>query len=98
MWAMQRATSGFSREAILQKSTSEFIQDTCKSISRLLDGTVFYGVLAIIALTAVPYGTVDPWWESIFEFAVFGLTIMWIIEGSLKAEWFVREHLLLLPL
>jgi hypothetical protein len=63
-----------------------------------LDGTVFYGVLILIALVAVPYGTVDPWWESIFEAAVFGLAIVSLLEGTLRDAWFDKEHRLLLPL
>ena len=97
MSATQRA-SGFSGDRVLQTSTRDSIQDTCKRISTLLNGTIFYGVLLLIVLTAVPYGTVDPWWESIFEFVVFGLTILWLVEGSLTGVWFGREHLILLPL
>ncbi|MCM3874401.1 MAG: O-antigen ligase family protein [Pyrinomonadaceae bacterium] len=63
-----------------------------------LDGTIFYGVLILIGLAAVPFGTVDPWWESIFESAVFGFAILWIIEGFLRDTWWVRVHRLLLPL
>lgn len=70
-----------------------FLQQT----GSLLDGAIFYGVLTLIALTAVPYGTVDPWSESIFEAAVFGLTILWLLEGSLRGTWWGREHRLLLP-
>ena len=69
-----------------------------QQMGRLLDGAIFYGVLSLIALTAVPYGTVDPWSESIFEAAVFGLTILWLVEGSLRGAWWGREHRLLLPL
>ncbi len=67
-------------------------------LRRLLEGTVFYGVLILIALAAVPYGTVDPWWESIFEATVFGLVIVWLLEGALGDAWLDKEHRLLLPL
>lgn len=67
-------------------------------LRRLLEGTAFYGVLILIALVAVPYGTVEPWWESIFEAAVFGLVAVWLLEGTLRDAWLVKEHRLLLPL
>jgi O-antigen ligase len=69
-----------------------------EQIGRLLEAAIFYGLLILIALVAVPYGTVDPLWESIFEAAVFGLTILWLIEGSLRGTWWGREHRLLIPL
>jgi O-antigen ligase len=67
-------------------------------VRRLLEGVIFCGVLTLIALTAVPYGTVDPWWESIFEATAFILGILWILEGTLGGSGLVREHRLLLPL
>lgn len=66
--------------------------------ARLLSRAIFGGVLATIMLTAVPYGTVEAWWESLFEILIFLLTGLWIIEGGLRGSWFVREHRLLLPL
>ena len=64
----------------------------------MLDRAIFAGVLTTITLTAIPYGTVEVWWESLFECLVFLLTALWIIEGGLRGSWFVREHRLLLPL
>lgn len=66
--------------------------------TRLLEGAVFYSLLALIPLTAVPYGTVEQWWESSFQCVVFALAALWSIEGLLSGRWFVREHRLLLPL
>ena len=69
-----------------------------KRIGHLLEGTVFYGILAVIALSAVPYGTVDAWWEAVFESAVFLLTILAIVECLLTCSTLVRDYRLLLPL
>jgi O-antigen ligase/tetratricopeptide (TPR) repeat protein len=66
--------------------------------TRLLEGTVFYALLALIPLAAVPYGTVEEWWESSFQCVVFALAALWSVEGLLSGRWFVREHRLLLPL
>jgi O-antigen ligase len=67
-------------------------------LRRFLEGVIFCGVLTLISLTAVPYGTVDAWWESIFESAAFILGILWILEATLGCSGLVREHRLLLPL
>ncbi|MCA1603259.1 MAG: hypothetical protein LC776_17020, partial [Acidobacteria bacterium] len=66
--------------------------------ARLLDRAIFYALLALIVLAAVPYGTVEPWWESGFECAVFVLAASWIIEGLLSGSWRAGRHTLLVPL
>lgn len=55
--------------------------------TRLLDKTIFLALLATITLTAVPYGTIEPWWEALFECAVLTLGALWIIEGWLSGTW-----------
>jgi putative inorganic carbon (HCO3(-)) transporter len=67
-------------------------------VARLLDRAIFYSLLVIIALTAVPYGTVEPWWESLFECLVLLLTALWIIEGMLSGSWRVGGRDMLAPL
>lgn len=64
----------------------------------LLGKSIFYGALIVIALTAVPYGTVDAGWESIFESAIFVLAILWLADGALANTGWIKEHRLLLPL
>ncbi|MCM3874773.1 MAG: O-antigen ligase family protein, partial [Pyrinomonadaceae bacterium] len=63
-----------------------------------LDSVIFYSVLVIFVLAAVPYGTVEPWWKAIFECAMFALALLWIIQGMLSGQWLVRQHRLLIPL
>lgn len=67
-------------------------------LSRVLGRLIFTALLSIIVLTAIPYGTVERWWVALFECAVFALTILWLIEGALGGSWYVRAHILLLPL
>ncbi len=64
----------------------------------VLDHAIFILLLALIALTAAPYGTVEPWWEALFECAVFALAGLWLIEGWLSGSWQVRHRALLAPL
>jgi O-antigen ligase len=65
---------------------------------RLLDSAIFFGLLALIALAAIPYGAVQPQWEAAFECGVFVLAAMWIIEGYLSGAWHVRGLPVLVPL
>jgi O-antigen ligase len=64
----------------------------------LLNSSIFYLLLVVIGLAAIPYGTAEPWWQAAVECSIFGLAILWVIEGFLKRRWFVRQHRLLVPL
>ncbi len=56
-------------------------------LSAFVDAFVFYSLIILIALVAVPYGTVEPWWEAVFECAVFFLGLLWIIHGLMVGSW-----------
>ena len=66
--------------------------------TRLLGHVVFFSLLALIALAAIPYGTVEPWWQALFECAVFGLAALWMVEGFLAGSWHLNSYRLLWPL
>src|SRR5207253_8341185 len=55
-------------------------------IASILGKTIFFALLALIALVAIPYGTVEPWWKAAFECGVFGLGALWLIEGFLSGS------------
>ncbi len=55
-------------------------------------------MLTLIALSAVPYGTVEPWWQALFELAVFVLAALWLIESFLKGSYDWSTYRILLPL
>src|SRR2546423_9675815 len=65
---------------------------------RYLDRIIFYALLTIIVVTAVPYGTVEPWWKAVFQCAIFALGCLWMVEGTLSGTWLVRQHRLLIPM
>jgi len=67
-------------------------------IGRALSRVNFGAILILIPLAAVPYGTVDAWSEALFESAVFGLTILWIVDGWITRSIWVKPHRLLFPL
>lgn len=65
---------------------------------RLLSLCIFSALLALIPLTALPYGTVDPMWEGLFECAIFSLAALWALEGALGGSWLEGPYELLVPL
>lgn len=67
-------------------------------VAFLLNRAIFVSLLALFVLVAVPYGTVEPWWEAFFECAIFALTALWIIEGLLLGSWNISERALFVPL
>jgi len=64
----------------------------------LLDGAIFYGLFVVIAFTAIPYGTVEPWSHAVFEAAIFFLTLLWVIHGALSGSWGLGSLNLFYPL
>lgn len=52
-----------------------------------LEAFIFYSLIVLLALVAVPYGTVEPWWEAVFEGTVFFLGLVWIIHGLVSGSW-----------
>jgi O-antigen ligase len=62
-------------------------QDSTGPLARFLGRVVFTALLVIIAITAIPYGTVQPWWIAIFECAVFVVAIPAVIETSIGKRW-----------
>lgn len=54
---------------------------------RFLERLSFYGLLCVVALTAIPYGTVEPWWIGLFECAVFALGALWFLTGLVRSDW-----------
>src|SRR5215211_5732271 len=50
-------------------------------LARRLGRAIFYGALLLIVLAAVPYGSAEFWWASIFEVGVFAVTALWAVEA-----------------
>jgi O-antigen ligase len=65
---------------------------------RLLERTIFGGLLVLLALTAIPYGTVEPWSEALFECGVWLLTLLWIVHGLFAGSWSFGNARLFYPL
>jgi O-antigen ligase len=54
--------------------------------------------LILIALTAVPYGTSEPWWKLFFASLMFLLAAAWLVDGLLSGSWKTAGTPVLLPL
>jgi O-antigen ligase len=85
------------REREFRKSGPSPAEQHSRVVS-ILDTSIFYGLIAVIALTAIPYGTVESWSEALFECAVFFLTLLWIVQGFLEGSWRVGNTRLLWPM
>lgn len=55
--------------------------------ARLLNRLGHLLLLVTICLTAIPYGTVQPWWISAFECAVFLIAILAVVEFTITKTW-----------
>lgn len=66
--------------------------------AKLLATIVFNSLLGLLVLTAIPYGSADPWWKALFVCVVFSLTIIWLIEGFLSDSWIRDGWALILPI
>jgi O-antigen ligase len=82
-----------------------FVTSTSRRQSRLsslvdagLEKAILCGLLALIALVSVPYGTVEPWWIATFNCAVFGLGTLWLIQTMVQGRWTISNWSIATPL
>jgi len=57
-----------------------------QSVATSIDAFLFYSLLAVIALAAIPYGTVEPWWKALFQCLVFVLAGLTLIQRTLRGQ------------
>src|SRR5262244_610430 len=79
-------------------SIREFAVIATVTLKKTLELIIFSALLSLIVIVAVPYGTVDPIFEMLFECSVFVLALLWIIQGLQEARWLLPEHIVLLPI
>ena len=48
----------------------------------MLDRTVFYGLLGVVLIAAMPYGSVEPWWKASVQCLIFVLALLTVIERT----------------
>ncbi len=60
---------------------------------------IIFGVLVgLLIVTAIPYGTVEPWWKAAFVCAAFGICIIAIIEMLISGDTQIPGKPVLLPM
>ena len=64
----------------------------------LLDAMIFYGLISVLIFTPLPYGSVEPWSQAVFECAIFALAFLWCIHTILNGSWSPGESRLFFPL
>jgi O-antigen ligase len=65
---------------------------------RILDRVIFVGLLMTIVLTAIPYGSVQPWWVALFECVIFVFGILGLIDLMITKERLPAAASVALPL
>ena len=79
----------------LDLNTGARLDQTALASDALVERAIFGGLLVLIALTAVPIGVVESWWDRIVEGAIFILGACWIVTILLSKRW--RVHMMLAP-
>ena len=59
---------------------------------------IFAALVGLIAIAAIPYGTVEPWWKAAFVCAVFAICIFAIIESLVSRANRIEGGSVLLPM
>jgi O-antigen ligase len=67
------------------------------AVSQWLRRVVFYGLLVAVGLAAVPYGTAEPWSQSLYGVFVFVLTALALAEIAVSRSWPRSGWLWLMP-
>lgn len=72
---------------VATEELKEFLSPVARtSLVLMLDRVILYGMLVLLVLTAIPYGTVEPWSEALFECAVFVFCLLWLIVEQFLAK------------
>jgi O-antigen ligase len=67
-------------------------------ITRFLNRAIFGTLLGLIVITAIPYGTFEPWWKAAFVCAVFGICIVAIVESLVSNSYNFGQTSVLMPM
>jgi hypothetical protein len=85
-------------KALMKATASNRMKSGEERAASFLRSVVFSLLLLLTVLVAIPYGTVEPWWQALFECAVFGLGALWMIEGFLEGSSRLSSFKLFWPL
>ncbi len=63
-----------------------------------MGAAIFYGLLIVICLSAVPYGTVESWSIAVFECSIFLLALLWVAHATISGSWVAGSFRIFYPL
>ena len=86
------------RSAVGRSSDESVQASAALRIAGILNRIIFFSLLTLMFLSAVPYGTVEPWWKAVFVCVVFVLWIFGVIESLLCPPRENPDRQLLMPL
>lgn len=89
---------GLQAQTLVSKPDPSVAGGRGASMARRLGAVIFFLLIALVVLVAIPYGAVEPWWQALFECAVFILTALSLIELYFSGSWDFSSHRILLPL
>ena len=64
----------------------------------MLSKGIFGALVALMVSTAIPYGTVEPWWKAAFVCAVLAINIVAIVQSMVSGSYRVPGGSVLLPM
>jgi O-antigen ligase len=67
-------------------------------MSKILDKTIAVGLLALVAFTALAFGTVEPWSIALFELGATLLLLLWAVKAVIDKRLTVNVPTTTLPL
>lgn len=67
-------------------------------MKKSLSSVVFGSLVVVLIVSAIPYGTVEPWWKAAFVCAVFAVCIVAIVEFLLSGSTRITGLPVLLPM
>jgi O-antigen ligase len=68
-------------------TTRTYVRAKGLEVANSADRIIFSSLLVLIGLAAVPYGSIEPWWEGIFESAIFMLGACCIVTSTTRKRW-----------
>ena len=81
-----------------KRSPSEPDSAARVTIARVLSSIIFVGLIVVLLATPIPYGSVEPWSQSVFQCSVFVLGFLWCLHGIATGTWFAGDSRLFWPL
>jgi O-antigen ligase len=67
-------------------------------VALVLERISFFGLLSMLLLAAIPYGTVQQWWIALVDCLIFILCSFRVVEAMLRRQWTIGGASMLIPL